>query len=236
MAFVQRSHLLQWRFRDNDGAESTCQTHVPASVSLAAAYNLAAALGPLIASLSDAVLITINVVAQWVETTPVAIPEISDVTRAGVFIWRTGNIPADRYILQIPSFRRQLLLSAGPYTNVAIDPDAPEVAAITDAMVNGVGGVAPVAPWQGGDFSGSAGGSYGGGSASGDFGGGSAGGSWGDGVGSTGPWGPAGSAGGSIFGDWLDRFRFTNGPRLVELRAAYIGRSNERLYIPLFRL
>lgn len=236
MALVQRAHRLVWRFRDNDGAESTCQTYVANSVSPTAALQVATALAPLLQALSDARMITYNVIIEFVETSRPFISATSNINREGIFIFRTANTPAERFVMRVPSIRRDLLLDDGPYAQIAIDPEAAAVSAFVNAMINGVAGVAPVAPWQAGTFGGSSG-TYGGGVSSGLFGGGESSGSWGDGFGGSGPWGAGGSSSGSFAPeDWLNDFRYTTGPRLVELRAAYQGRGNERLRIPLIRI
>ena len=219
MAWVQQGHTVLFRFRDNDGAESTCEARLRVSVSLDTALSFAAALRPLVAALSDAALITCDVIASWVETAP-AVLGTAPVDRAGIFLFRTANIPWERYVFALPSLRDDLVLSAGDFAGVQIDADNADVAAFVAAMTDGLGGVRVRAPWS---FYADIGG--GGGS----FGGGGGGGSWGSGGGG-GPWG-GGGGGGDWGGDWLNNFRYTEGAIVNSFIVAYMGRINERLRI-----
>lgn len=220
MAWVQKSHTVLFRFRDNDGAESTCEVHLRVALPLDTALSFAAALAPLAAALVDAALITYNVIADWVETAPVA-PGTAPVTAAGVFLFRTANIPQERYVLALPTIRDDLVLAEGDFAGVQLDADNADVAAFVAAMTDGLDGVRVRAPWA---FYADIGG--GGGS----FGGGGGGGQWGSGGGG-GPWG--GGGGGGTWGtDWLDDFYQGTSALVHEFVLAYRGRVNERLRIP----
>lgn len=231
MALVQRTHLIIYRFRDNDGRESTCEVNIAASVSFAAASSFAAALRPILASLVDSVLIWYDLVAQLVEIgSPIPDPA-SDVRRAGVFVFKTTDIPEDRYVLSLPSIRSNLLMATGDYAGVALDQTNSTVAAFVNAMLDGIDGVSPRAPWKLWAAIGGGGGSWGGG--------GGGGGSWGDAQGGGGPWGIGsgiGGGGGSWGTDQLDDFYQGESPSLVELRTAYKGWSDERSILPLRRV
>ena len=224
MAWVQQAHSVIYRFRDNDGAESTCALHLAVGVPLDTALSFAAALRPLVAALSDAALITYNLVIKWVETTPGNPDATSRVSRDGVFLFLTSNIPEERYILALPSIRSDLVRADGDFAGIQLDSEAADVAAFTAAMIAGLDGVRPVAPWAfHTDISGS----------TGTWGGGGSWGSWGGGGGSTGPWGGiSGITGTFDTYEWL--LDYWQGPSAMihSFILAYLGRSDERLRIP----
>ena len=219
MAWVQRAHTVLFRFRDNDGAESTCAVHLRVNVPLDAALSFAAALRPLVAALSDAAMITYNVIAEWVETAPAVIAP-APVTQAGVFLFRTANIPQERYVLALPAIRDDLVISTGDFAGVQLDATAPDVAAFLAAMTDGIGGIRVRAPWA---FFADIGGG------GGDYGGGGGGGTWGDGGGG-GPWG--GGGGYLAADDWLLNYYQGASALVNQFIVAYRGRVNERLRIP----
>jgi hypothetical protein len=224
---VQRSHIVLYRFRDNDGAESTAQVYLAASVPIDTALAFAAALRPLMADLSDAPVITFDLVVRLTENNAF-IPGTSDVRRAGTFLFRTTNVPLDRYVLNVPSLRLDLVQTSGDYAGVALQLDAPEIIAFVNAMTNGINGVRPVAPWK--FYADMGGGGGGWGELGGDGGG------WGELGGGGGPWGELGGGGGGWGDDWLDDYYQGDSAFLSDIITAYRGMSNERLYIPERRL
>lgn len=217
MAWVQQTHTVLYRFRDNDGAESTCECHLPVGTSLDAALSFAAAMRPLITALCDAVMITYNVIARWIETNP-SVPGVASVTSAGVFLFRTANLPRERYVLYLPAIRRNLVLTVGDFADVQINANNADVAAFISAITDGIDGVRIRAPWA--FFADIAGGG-------GTWGGGGGGGQWGGGGGG-GPWG-GGGGGGSWDWDWLDDFYQGTSALVNEFIIAYRGRSSVRL-------
>lgn len=231
MALVQQAHTVIFRFRDDDGAETTCETHLAGYVSLDSALAFAGQLGPLIAALSDAVMITYNVIAGWVENSPPVADSASMVSRAGVFLFRTTNIPQERYVIAIPSIRQDLVLTLGEFPGVQIDPTNAAVVAFTSALTDGLNGVHVVAPWATFTSGGGGGGSWGGG--------GGGGGSWGGGGGGGGPWGgSSGGGGGGSFAtyEWLLDYARASSAELYSFILAYVGKSNDWLRIPNRRI
>lgn len=228
MAFVQRPHEVIWRWRDNDGAESTHQHYISQNVAIEAALQFAASMAAFAQPLSDAALITYNVVVNWVETSTPIIEPVSNVRRAGVFVFETNSYPFERYIFAIPSFRQELLKTDGDFAGIAIDSGQADVSAFIAAMADGIAGMAPIAPWEWTDAD------LGGGG--GPWGGGGGGGNWGAGGGGGGPWGIGGGGGPWGSQDWLDDFKFTTAPTLRTLRTAYLGYRDERLHLSVRRI
>ena len=222
MAWVQKTHRLLFRFRDNDGAESTCEAHLRVSVPLDTALSFAAALAPLVSALSDAKMITYNVIAEWVETAP-AVAGAASVTESGIFLFRTANVPQERYVLTLPAIRPDLVALGGDFAGIQLDATNADVAAFINAMTEGLDGVRPRAPWSFFADIGGGGGSWGGGGGGGSWGGGGGGGPWGGG-------GGGGSYADPV--DWLLNYNFTQSALINSFIVAYRGKANERLRIP----
>lgn len=141
MALVLRPYHVRLSFIDNDGAESTCSTHIPSSAGAGAGLSFALAWRDLVIPLSDAVNTASDLVINWTETTPAPAGAGANVRRAGTFIFTTaaGELAAVR----VPSIDESLLLTSGPYAGIAIDLAAPDVAAFVSAIADGLGGVQP---------------------------------------------------------------------------------------------
>lgn len=133
MAFTAKpSIVVDYVFRDNDGKQSTTQVPVPAAVAPADALLFANALRPLMAALSDGVIVGQNVIIGSYED---AVPVIarSDVEDKGVFLWNTANgQPAS---ISVPSVAEAILQS----NNEDIDLTNASVIAFVDAMTLGLG-------------------------------------------------------------------------------------------------
>jgi hypothetical protein len=69
-------------------------------------------------------------------------PSTSDGSRVGTLIFGTAD-PDERWILEIPSLRQDLLLTSGPYAGIAIDLTLPAITAIADLIIAGDGTVSP---------------------------------------------------------------------------------------------
>lgn len=145
MAFVQQTLLAQLRFRDNDGAEATCQANLPTSVSPASALAFVSSWRGVVSALSSAVCIEADVIVRWKEVTPAASSGSSDALRQGVFIFDT-SVP-DFATVRVPSLDQSLLETTGPYAGVQIDQTLAAVLAFTDALATGLAGVEACDPF-----------------------------------------------------------------------------------------
>src|SRR5204863_9144493 len=81
---------ITYTFRDNDGAESTTEVLLPGATSAANAVTFATALRALIALLSDATIIGMNVILSYAEGAIGTIAS-SDVENKGVFLFNAAN-------------------------------------------------------------------------------------------------------------------------------------------------
>jgi len=138
MAFVLKPTLsIEFSFRDNDGARSTTEILLPGSVSAAAAITFATALRPLLSALSDAVLVGMNLIIGYQESSIPSIPS-SDVENKGVLLFNAAN--GIKSSISIPSILESVLQS----NNRDIDQSNSDVDAFITAMTAGLSGTQPV--------------------------------------------------------------------------------------------
>ena len=167
-------------FRDDDGASSTHIINVAADA-LPVAGAFAAAYAALFAPLTSCALYKVGISLRYlVDPAPVAVPGADTNThRRSVFVFQSIGSP---YVLSLPGvIGAKLVQPPDPYAYVGLNTADPAIAALVSAMVTGIGGVEPCAPW--------APTLIGGGGGGGSWGGGGGGGSWGGG-GGTGASGP----------------------------------------------
>lgn len=145
MALIEQTRFVRLRFRDNDGAESTCQTNLAISVSHASALAFLSSWRGVVAALSSAVCIEADIVLRWTETTPAPAGAQSDITRHGVFIFDTP-VPAFATV-RVHSIADTFLETVGPYAGIRIDQTLAAVLDFISALTTGVAGVQPCDPF-----------------------------------------------------------------------------------------
>lgn len=145
MALVLRPYHIRLSFIDNDGAESTCSTHIPSSAGAGAGLSFALAWRNLVIPLSDAVNTDADLIVGWTETTPAPAGAGANVRRAGTFIFNTSA--GELASIRVPSIDESLLLTSGPYAGIGIDLASSDVAAFVSAIAGGVGGVQACDPF-----------------------------------------------------------------------------------------
>jgi hypothetical protein len=102
MAFVARPVItISYTFRDNDGKQSTVKFSIPGVVSPAGAVSLANSVRPMLAALSNAVIVRQNVLIGSHESTLATAPS-SDVEDKGVFVFKASN--GQKHSVAIPSY------------------------------------------------------------------------------------------------------------------------------------
>lgn len=137
MAFVAKpKHTIQFSFRDNDGAQSTCEVYLPGATTPAAAITFATALQPIVSALSDATLVGMNVIFGYHEDA-IGVIAPSDVENKGLFLFNAGNGVAAS--VTVPSILESVLLG----NNKDIDQANAAVSDFLDAMTLGLGGTQP---------------------------------------------------------------------------------------------
>lgn len=137
MAFVLKPTLsIEFTFRDNDGARSTTEIILPGATTPAAAQTFATAIQPLLAALSDAVIVGMNVILGYYEDAIPTIPS-SDIENKGVFLFNAAN--GIRSSIAIPSVLESVLQP----NNRDIDQANTAVDAFITAMTAGLGGTQP---------------------------------------------------------------------------------------------
>jgi uncharacterized membrane protein YgcG len=167
-------------FRDDDEAVSRHTIHVPIST-LDNAVEVAKQYAALVKAVSDCALWKIHInFGAWSDGPQRGTPGSSILVQS-VLVFGSGT--SSRYVFSVPGLITSKLLQApNPYAGVQLDSSDTDIVALAAAMISGINGTYPVAPWNPGwvDVSGGGGG-WGGGGGGGGFGGGGGGGSWGDG-------------------------------------------------------
>lgn len=146
MAWVQLPMLARLQFRDNDGAESTCQTNLPVASGPAAGLSFVASWRPVVEALSSAVCFEADLILRWTETSVPSVSTDSDVFRHGVFIFDTA-VP-DLAVFRVPSLDQSMLETTGPFAGVHIDQTLAAVIALVDALTNGISGIEACDPFE----------------------------------------------------------------------------------------
>lgn len=137
MSFVAKPvQKITFTFRDNDGAESTTEVVIPGATTPANAVTFATALRALIAPLSDAVIVSMNIILGYYENAIPTIPS-SDVENKGLFLLNAAN--GIQSSIAIPSILESVLQS----NNKDIDQAASDVSDFIDAMTAGLSSIQP---------------------------------------------------------------------------------------------
>lgn len=137
MAFVAKPiTTVTFTFRDNDGAESTTEVLIPGAATAAAAVAFATAIRPLIAALSDAVIVSQNIILGFYENAIPTIPS-SDVENKGVFQFNSAN--GIKSSIAVPSILEAVLQG----NNKDIDQAVTAVSDFIAAMTAGLSGTQP---------------------------------------------------------------------------------------------
>jgi hypothetical protein len=137
MSFVAKPTMgVQFTFRDNDNKESTSQVLLPAATTLANALTYATALRPLIAAVSDAVCVGMNLIVGYYENAPGTIPS-SDIENKGVITLASANGQPSSFT--IPSVLESVLQG----NNADIDQANTDMSDLLDALTLGLSGTQP---------------------------------------------------------------------------------------------
>lgn len=145
MALIEQTRLVRLRFRDNDGAESTCQANLSVSVSHSSALAFLSSWRGVVGALSSAVCVEADVVLRWTETQPAAADASSDIHRQGVFIFNTPM--PDLATVRIHSIDDTFLETVGPYAGIRIDQTLSAVSDLIAALTTGAAGVQACDPF-----------------------------------------------------------------------------------------
>jgi hypothetical protein len=145
MALIEQSRMVRLLFRDDDNAESTCQTNLPISVSPASALTFLSSWRGVVSALSSAVCIEADIILRWTETTPGPAGVLSDVQRQGVFIFNTP-VP-DFATVRVISIDDSFLETVGPYAGIRIDQTLTAVSDFIAAITAGLSGIQPCDPF-----------------------------------------------------------------------------------------
>lgn len=145
MSLAQRTITARLRFRDNDGAESTCDSNVLSSVSPDDAIDFLLALAPLVQAISSATLVSCDVIIRYTDSTPGS-PDIgSDVNYQGTLIFNTASL--DLATVRIPSLDTAYLETTGPFAFIRIDQTITAIQDLIVALADGLSSVEACDPF-----------------------------------------------------------------------------------------
>jgi hypothetical protein len=135
---------IRFYFQDDDRAIGRAQFHVPVGL-LDSAPNLAQSLLNLLQPLSNCVInrytISLSVHDNTATTSGPA-----QAVEVGAFIFTTATAN-ERWVMLIPGIRQGKLATTGDFPGIALDLTDTDVQAFITASTDGIGGVAPIAPW-----------------------------------------------------------------------------------------
>lgn len=137
--------LARLTFRDDDGAEATCQANLPAGVGASAGLSFVTSWRPVVAALSSATCVEYELILRWAQTSVADVGPSTDVHRHGVLIFDTA-VP-DLATVRVPSLDQDLLETTGPFAGVHIDQTQTAVIDLVAALTDGLDGVEPCDPF-----------------------------------------------------------------------------------------
>lgn len=145
MSLAQRTTTIRLRFRDNDGSESTCESHVFSSVSPDDALAFLVAWTPLVQAISSAKVVSTDVIIRYTDSTPGTADSGSDATFQGTFIFDTASL--DQATVRIPAFDPAFLETTGPFAFIRIDQTITAVSDLITALTDGLSSVEACDPF-----------------------------------------------------------------------------------------
>lgn len=131
------------RYRDAKGHIASAYIHVAATTPYAQSFPYANDWADACIPVSGAEVIGHDIVANTKAMATPAPGPGSQAHRQGVLLFGTTE-PEDRYIVEIPSIKEELLETTGEYAGVKIDITQPSVQALVDLLIDGNGTLAPI--------------------------------------------------------------------------------------------
>jgi len=145
VSLTQRTTSIRLRFRDNDGAESTCECNLRASVSPEDAITFLGAWASIVQALSSAKIVSTEVIIRYHDPSPGAAGIGSDVNYQGTFILDTASL--DQSTVRVPSLDPSFLETTGPFAFIRIDQTITAVSDLITALSGGLSSVEPCDPF-----------------------------------------------------------------------------------------
>jgi hypothetical protein len=139
---IYRPTKVLVRFQDAKGNISGTAVRLLAGVSFDVAGAFAETWADALEPASDAKIIELQIIAETAPAYSGRPGAASDCTRVGTLIFGTAD-PDERFVLEIPSLKTDLLLTSGPYAGVAIDLTASAIADLAALIIAGDGTVSP---------------------------------------------------------------------------------------------
>jgi hypothetical protein len=145
VAWIEQTMLARLTFRDDDGAEATCQANLPVAAGASAGLSFLTSWRAIVAVLSSATCIEAELILRWSQTSAPDVGPSTDVHRHGVLIFNTA-VP-DLAVVRVPSLDQDLLEMTGPFAGVHIDQAQTAVIDLVTALTDGMSGVEPCDPF-----------------------------------------------------------------------------------------
>lgn len=129
--------------RDGKGRIASPSIRLGIMLPYAQAEPFAVAWADAMAGASGAEILGFDIVSQVKGLGMDGAAATSDCTRQGVLLFGTTEAE-DRYLLEIPSIKQDLLEATGEYAGVKIDITKPAIQNLISLMLDGAGGVSPI--------------------------------------------------------------------------------------------
>jgi len=132
---VQSTPLGELVYLDASGSRAVLTVHFPISTTVTAALSAISALGAVVASISDAVLVEARITYKARITDP-ATPDVgASLKRRGMFFLVTSDSTPDA-IVEIPAITDSVLVTTGPTAGYEIDASNVDVAIFLSALID----------------------------------------------------------------------------------------------------
>jgi hypothetical protein len=136
-------------FRDDDQAVSRNIINVAAGL-LGSVGSFATSYPELYRPLSSCALWKVSISYRTIDDSSPTASSGAQNSRVGVLLFDTAATSPERYAVIIPSIKDSLVISdpLDPDRGIGLKLTHPAIVALRDALISGLAGVAPVAPWN----------------------------------------------------------------------------------------
>jgi len=127
--------VVELVWQDETGSTAVTLLHAPSSLTVAEIASDAEALGAILASLTDAVLVRQRIKYRSVRETAVPASDDTPLTEAAVFIFSPGDdLPMS--VVTIHSIKDSIMLTSGFGAGFIVDPANTDVIAFKNAVID----------------------------------------------------------------------------------------------------
>lgn len=132
----QQSPFIRLSLLDASDSAAGAQAWIRSGSTVADGESALITFTSVIGALSDAAIVSRQIVFRGVESPRPTPPGVAPVAGAGVFVFSCSE-PDTYAVVVVPGLRSDLLLTTGPGAGVLIDQAAPAVVTLADVLITG---------------------------------------------------------------------------------------------------